>query len=943
MSDWPAKVPLEALLSQAGWVRRLALRLTQDPDRAEDLVQDAWAIALERPPAPHPSGARAWLRAVLRNLERRRRRDLAIRAWHEAHAARREEARDEDDIEEQVLLQRRLADAILGLEEPYRRAIVLRYLQNLPPREVARLQGVSYDAARQRIARGVAMLRGRLDREYGDEPRAFSALCLAAWSRRGEFLRWLPLLPQGVTMMLQTKVLMAAGVVILAAFLVWQGVRPGSAVAPDRITDPSISPSLSAVVKDSQEEVALDRSERMPQAVSLPARAIDRDRDLHGNLINPSGEPIEGARIDVYRNDSQGYTDDPQRTYEHQHVAQAATDARGEFGVELPIGRPFDLEVNASSFARGLLGFRYAGERVTIQLSEGATLFGRVTRRADGSPVKGARLEASRRSGTSWHEAIRILEGETDADGRFRFENLPASPLSFKVTPRLDGAPLRRTIDLAPGKAHEENVVVEEGVSIRGRVSDAVTKEPIADAEVGETMWYSRSVRTDANGEYVYPGVRASGPLDLVARAQGYGRHERIFGGVSNIDDLPERCDFALLPGRRLRGRVLDSEGKAAEGAFVAAAASRRLDMPWPEEDWVKGRTDERGRFEIEGLRADLQHTLLVRKDGFGTVAYELPAAETESTVIDVGDIVLTSMAILRGSVSDQAGHAVPDWDVTLNGSNADRGRFRDQRDPRDEVVDHIVAKRTARTDDLGRFAFADLAAGEYRVETGFSNGGTKASKTVAVATAERGEGVRLVIPEPATIAGIVTDAEGRGLYGVGLMANTAESLPQSQAGALTDATGHFEIVGLPTGSYQIRVTGNHARVGGDSGESKAFLDRILTDISTSQKDLKIVLQPAEWLRGRVVDADGRGVEDAYVAVRVPGREDKLDAFTGAEGRFSVAVPEGVSLDLEAHPPRAPVGARRSLGFDLDAARAGRLSGVSVGGGEVVVKLPKQP
>src|SRR5206468_10262632 len=121
----------------------------------------------------------------------------------------------------------------------------------------------------------------------------------------------------------------------------------------------------------------------------------------------------------------------------------------------------------------------------------------------------------------------------------------------------------------------EENIVLDAGLSIHGRVIDAVTKEPIAGADVGEVMWVLRSVHADAGGEYVYRGVRGQGPVALQARAKGYGPQTHIFRSSSNVDDLPDHYDFALSQGRRVRGRVVDSGGKAIADAYVAAVAYR--------------------------------------------------------------------------------------------------------------------------------------------------------------------------------------------------------------------------------------------------------------------------------------------------------------------------------------------------------------------------------
>ena len=70
---------LEELLAHGPWVRALARSLVRDPSRADDLVQQAWLKALERPPAPCGS-ARGWFATVLRNLAPRDTR-AARRQW----------------------------------------------------------------------------------------------------------------------------------------------------------------------------------------------------------------------------------------------------------------------------------------------------------------------------------------------------------------------------------------------------------------------------------------------------------------------------------------------------------------------------------------------------------------------------------------------------------------------------------------------------------------------------------------------------------------------------------------------------------------------------------------------------------------------------------------------------------------------------------------------
>ncbi len=130
----------EALLIHARFLRGLTRALVVDDARAEDLVQETWLAAVRRPPVE--GDLRAWLARVLRNAATTQRRRDSRRADRERRSARRESLPSAADIVEKEDLARRVADAVFRLEEPYRRAILHRFYEDLPPREIARLEGI---------------------------------------------------------------------------------------------------------------------------------------------------------------------------------------------------------------------------------------------------------------------------------------------------------------------------------------------------------------------------------------------------------------------------------------------------------------------------------------------------------------------------------------------------------------------------------------------------------------------------------------------------------------------------------------------------------------------------------------------------------------------------------------------------------------------------------
>jgi len=179
----PRAFTRDELVRHAGFVRRLAGRLVADGVRADDVAQETLVRALERPP-PRAGNLAAWLRRVASRLAWRQARGEARRRRRERVAAR-PEAVPVEDAAARLETERRLVDAVLALDEPYRSTVVLRYLDDLGAGEIARRQGIPRKTVETRLARALAQLRGRLEgmREEGGGAWRASLLALLATAR----------------------------------------------------------------------------------------------------------------------------------------------------------------------------------------------------------------------------------------------------------------------------------------------------------------------------------------------------------------------------------------------------------------------------------------------------------------------------------------------------------------------------------------------------------------------------------------------------------------------------------------------------------------------------------------------------------------------------------------------------------------------------------------
>jgi len=156
------------LLEELGWIRRVADRLLADPNDADDIVQEAWLKTRElRERFDSRGRLRAWLSGMARRmaLDRlRARRRLAAREERAALLAARAEA--EDGVERIAALEA-LLQAVRALDEPQRKTILMRYLDEYSTAEIAAAMDVSEEVVRKRLTRARTQLRATLCARLG--------------------------------------------------------------------------------------------------------------------------------------------------------------------------------------------------------------------------------------------------------------------------------------------------------------------------------------------------------------------------------------------------------------------------------------------------------------------------------------------------------------------------------------------------------------------------------------------------------------------------------------------------------------------------------------------------------------------------------------------------------------------------------------------------------
>jgi len=150
------------LATHGDFVRGVVRGVLRDEHLVEDAVQDTWLTALRHAPA-RPRSWRAWLGRVGRNAAVTLVRGEARRRAREAAVARPEAI----DAPERLERARAVVEAVVALPEPYRTAVVERYLEGLSAEAVALRHGVTAATVRNRLRHALQLLRESLDARCG--------------------------------------------------------------------------------------------------------------------------------------------------------------------------------------------------------------------------------------------------------------------------------------------------------------------------------------------------------------------------------------------------------------------------------------------------------------------------------------------------------------------------------------------------------------------------------------------------------------------------------------------------------------------------------------------------------------------------------------------------------------------------------------------------------
>lgn len=564
----------ETLMEDTAWMTRLARRLASDWSTADDLVQDAWALALRREARP----PRAWLATVLRKLSFTRERSAARRSRREERASQANETLDVCEGVARVEAQQRLAAALLRVDEPFRSALIWHHMDGLSPKAIADRSGAPLGTVHSRLTRGL----GKLGRELGrsnDEGRDAWLFGLGPLIRVSSVDRKVMMI--GASWGIRA---LAAASVLLVALLVWFG--PSLSPPPPPGVDMSevgAGPFTPDPLESSRTPI---EGEQRTSVVSLEARGLapggsenPAGWSLALTVLRPDSTPASGASVYLaIAHPNSSVT-----------VRLGSTDLFGRLTCplkrldDLGIGLQLSGEVSLLIYhpdhfslmhRLDVSEFDLPGQfDATVTLPDDPHLTGIVCA-PDGTRVDGAicRLVSLDEIG----RGIQVAFTLSGSGGRFCLP-VRSESRGFVVAESPDGSATTPTLNLA--EARDVGALVIQGLkTLRGRVVDP-TGQPSPRSEV-YVAWDGDSAawtRHDGSGK---PGIRwAHGHADQ----QGYFELKGLRAGAYKVRlssaDKDRRSVSVVLPcpevllvteRPRLLVRVKDVDGREALGVEVA-------------------------------------------------------------------------------------------------------------------------------------------------------------------------------------------------------------------------------------------------------------------------------------------------------------------------------------------------------------------------------------
>lgn len=468
----------------------------------------------------------------------------------------------------------------------------------------------------------------------------------------------------------------------------------------------------------------------------------------------------------------------------------------------------------------------------------------------NGSPVAGVAVSV----GTAQSRATSSFSTVTDADGWYRFGNLP--PGTYSLT--LARAGFWTTTYDTEVKASEVSAEASVNLTTEGEQPAATARLYGSVRATNDTAIAGASVvvagaggaaraTADEHGKYAIEGL-AAGVYRVVCQAEGYV--EAALAEIRLEAGHARLARFVLRPvaaaAGQIHGTVRAGERPVAEAHVTAIIGDTK----------VSATTNASGVYELSGLAAGLYHVVCSAKGYRGAeaeVRVEAGAAVAQDFSLTTAE---TASGRIVGVVRSSTGAALAKASVAAQGNG--------------------VEVRVTCSED-GSYRLVDLPPGQYLVAAGLSGyetvkqevkveagQSTTANFELKAKTASKGRIVGTVAADGKAVAGAKVVVAGEGM----------------EAHATTTGTGRYEINDLAPGGYRVTCQA--------TGYEPATAEAIIAAGQATTKDFALTANTTTGkLVGTVRNAGNQVVGGATIKAVATGIEQS--ATSNGDGRYEFA------------------------------------------------------
>jgi hypothetical protein len=543
--------------------------------------------------------------------------------------------------------------------------------------------------------------------------------------------------------------------------------------------------------------------------------------------------------------------------------------------------RDHAAQTKAAAAERASTATKQKGPRVP---AKPATVSGRVTRKADGSPIAGAVVSlAYAELGADMSSVKRpTIVVATDDKGAWVAKDVPPADYMVAATAKGLLPATREKLVVASGEQRSgiDFVLEAGGQPVRGTVTD-VLGGPIASARI-TAKHDSFSLSSDAQlvtltaADGTYELTLSDGDYRMAASHDDYTRATDDV----EVEGKPVTQDFTLIPGGVIRGRVVARDtGKSVAGALVSVAPARQS---FRSND-VSAIADADGQFTVRGL-ASGNASITARGRGYASTqptAVQLGIGEEVDGIVVLvdGAFSISGRVVKKGTKDGIAGARI--------------GAFSMSGGTQGEALEP--------TDSDGAFEIPGMRAGSYMLFAGAEGWMLEIGHNVEVVDrdvtdviVELSAGVALSgRVEPPGVAEVALELEGE----VGI-ANMFEAVKTAMCRGQSDASGAFTLKNAPPGKFKLRAVAKDGATG----------TLPITIAAVDQTGLVVRITPRASIAGRVLDTNGKPVSGIEVTAHAEDERPRMfsmgnmreNAASGADGAFKL-----VGLDAGKYEVRA--------------------------------------